>query len=162
MKIPDFKISTYDFFNKFILGLVLIGVATFSFIDSIQNHMVPIMDFIQRTQLISTAFIFGFIYEVGIIINRIGSLIEEFLKAYNFIPYDDDYKKYNERKKEYPIMQTLSREYALSRNSIALFLLISIITFFRFCCYGFIPLLIMFLFYLSCKKYAHKINKLMN
>lgn len=159
----EIKISTYDFFNKFLLGLVFIGVIIFSYIDNICTW-VSNLENVKDNAIVVTIFSFSalaIVYEAGIIINRLGSIFEEFLKFAHLIPFDDNYKKFNEKKKEYPVMNILSREYASSRNSIVLFLLISIIVFIQFCWYGFIPLSIMFLFYFSCRKYARKICELM-
>ena len=64
------------------------------------------------------------IYEIGFIINRIGSLLESLLKKHPvLLPFDNDYKKYNEKKKDFPVLHTLSREYTLSRTSMTLFIL---------------------------------------
>ena len=159
----EIKISTYDFFNKFLLGLVFIGVIIFSYIDNICTWVIN-LGVVKDNAIVVTIFSFSamaIVYEAGIIINRLGSILEEFLKFAHLIPFNDDYKKFNEKKKEFPIMHVLSREYALSRNSIILFLLISIIVFIRFCWYGLIPLTIMLLFYFSCYKYAKKISDLM-
>ena len=159
----EIKISTYDFFNKFLLGLVFIGVIIFSYIDNICTWVIN-LGVVKDNAIVVTIFSFSamaIVYEAGIIINRLGSILEEFLKFAHLIPFNDDYKKFNEKKKEFPIMHVLSREYASSRNSIILFLLISIIVFIRFCWYGLIPLTIMLLFYFSCYKYAKKISDLM-
>lgn len=157
------KISTYDFLNKFVLGLVFIGVVILAYGD----EMVPVLEAYQNTKdnaIIITIFsvsAFALVYEIGIIINRLGSFFEDVLRKTHLIPFNEDYKKFNDKKKEYPIMNVLSREYALSRNSIVLFLLISIVVFIRFAWYGFIPLIIMLLFYCSCRKYSKKIYDLM-
>lgn len=159
----DIKISTYDFFNKFILGLVLIGVAILAFVD-VNNSFFRSLQEIKENGILVTVFsvsALAIVYEVGIIINRLGSLLEELLRKCHWIYFVSDYKKFNDKKKEYPILNVLSREYALSRNSIVLFLLISIVIFIRFAWYGFIPLAIMILFYISCRKYSKKIVDLM-
>ncbi len=159
----EIKISTYDFFNKFILGLVFVGVVILSYIADINTQLKQLGEINDNT-IVVTIFSFAalaIVYETGIIINRLGSLLEEVLKLCKLIPFNNDYKRFNDKKKEYPIMATLSREYASSRNSIVLFALISIIVFIRFCYYGFIPLTIMLLFYFSCRKYAKKICSLM-
>lgn len=158
----EIKISTYDFFNKFLLGLVFIGVIMFSYID--KCTWISDLGVLKDNAIVVTIFSFSalaIVYETGIIINRLGSILEEFLKFAHLIPFNNDYKKFNEKKKEFPIMNVLSREYASSRNSVILFLLISIIVFIRFCWYGLIPLTIMLLFYFSCYKYAKKICNLM-
>ena len=159
----EIKISTYDFFNKFILGLVLIGILIILFNDKIN---ISIEDYhnIKENKIILTVFYvaaLAIVYEVGIIVNRLGSLLEDFLIICHFIKFNKDYKKFNDKRKDYPILTILSREYALSRNSIVLFLLISTITFIRFGWYGFIPFAIMSLFYFSCRKYAKRICDLM-
>lgn len=159
----EIKISTYDFFNKFILGLVFSGVVILAY----RNNLTSVFDAfkeINESTIIITVFstsALAVVYEVGIIINRLGSIMEDVLKKTHLIPFNDDYKRFNEKKKEYPIMNVLSREYALSRNSIVLFMLISILSFVRWGWYGFIPLAIMLMFYYSCWKYAKKICDLM-
>ena len=159
----DIKISTYDFFNKFILGLVFVGVAILAFVD-VNNSFFRSLQEIKENGILVTVFsvsALAIVYEVGIIINRLGSLLEELLRKCHWIYFVEDYKKYNDKKKEYPILNVLSREYALSRNSIVLFFLISIVVFTRFAWYGLIPLAIMILFYISCRKYSKKIVDLM-
>ena len=159
----DIKISTYDFFNKFILGLVFVGVAILAFVD-VNNSFFRSLQEIKENGILVTVFsvsALAIVYEVGIIINRLGSLLEELLLKCHWIYFVEDYKKFNDKKKEYPILNVLSREYALSRNSIVLFFLISIVVFTRFAWYGLIPLAIMILFYISCRKYSKKIVDLM-
>ena len=90
----DIKISTYDFFNKFILGLVLIGVAILTFVDPNNSSFRNLLK-INESGIIVTVFsVFAFavVYEVGIIINRLGSLLEELLSKYHWIYFVEDYK----------------------------------------------------------------------
>lgn len=157
------NISTYDFLNKFSLGLVFVAVLFLSYINNIARWVEGI-EFLNNNAVFTTVISFmamALVYEVGIIINRLGSLLESFLRLTRLIPFNNDYKKFNISKKNYTVVGILSREYALSRNSIVLFLLIAIIIFVRFCWYGLIPLGIMFLFYFSCRKYAKRICELM-
>lgn len=159
----EIKISTYDFFNKFILGLVFTGVVILAnrrYLASVFEAFQEIKESAIIITVFSTAAL-AVVYEVGIIINRLGSILEDFLKKTQLIPFNGDYKRFNEKIKEYPIMNVLSREYALSRNSIVLFLLISILAFIRWNWYGFIPLAIMLMFYYSSWRYAKKICDLM-
>lgn len=159
----EIKISTYDFFNKFILGLVFSGMVIFAYRDNLIS-VLDVFKEIKESTIIITVFstsALAIVYEVGIIINRLGSILEDIMKKIHIIPFNDDYNKFNDKKKEYSIMNVLSREYALSRNSIVLFLLISILAFIRWNWYGFIPLAIMLMFYYSCWKYAKKICDLM-
>jgi hypothetical protein len=79
------------------------------------------------------------------------------------LPFNNDYKKFNEKKKLFPIMQTLSREYALSRTSMTLFLAMTVIA----CCQrSWIFAIVMFVltavFYFSMRKHTKKIVNLMN
>lgn len=155
----EIKISTYDFFNKFILGLVFTGVVIFAYRQDLTSS-IEVFQAIKENTIVITVFsisALAIVYEIGIIINRLGSILEDLLRKTHIIPFIDDYKRFNEKKKEFPIMNVLSREYALSRNSVVLFLLISILTFIRFGWFGLIPLAIMLMFYYSCWKYAKKI-----
>ena len=155
----EIKISTYDFFNKFILGLVLTGVVILAYRQDLTSA-IEVFQAIKENTIVITVFsisALAIVYEIGIIINRLGSILEDLLRKTHIIPFIDDYKRFNEKKKEFPIMNVLSREYALSRISVVLFLLISILTFIRFGWFGLIPLAIMLMFYYSCWKYAKKI-----
>ena len=107
--------------------------------------------------------IFALIYEIGFIINRIGSVIvESFLVRAKLIPFNNDYKRFNDRKKEYPILEILSREYALSRNTFTLFLILTLISLKQFNWLHFVILLaICTLFFFSMRKHSAKIVKLM-
>ena len=159
----EMKISTYDFLNKFILGLAFIGALIKAYGNELSYVFESFQDCKDNTVVITLFAVsaFALVYEVGIIINRLGSLLEDVMRKTHLIPFNNDYKRFNDKKKEYPIMNVLSREYALSRNSIVLFMLISIVVFVRFAWYGFIPLIIMFLFYYSCRKYSKRICDLM-
>lgn len=159
----EIKISTYDFLNKFILGLVFIGAVVLSYGNEVSQFLETYSE-IKWNSIITTVFsvsALAIVYEIGILINRLGSVLEDILRFFHFIPFNKDYKMFNDKKKEYPIMNVLSREYALSRNSVVLFLLISIVIFIRFAWYGLIPLVIMLVFYYSCRKYSKKIVDLM-
>lgn len=158
------KIPFYNIVNMLLTGLIFSGILIILFahdiVDLYQNLNIKEFSFAFIT--IITFSFFAIIYEVGMIVNRLGSLLEEPLKYFKLIPFDNDYKKFNERKKEYPILSTLSREYSLSRTSIMLFLIIAILTFIKLHYWGFLPLAICLLFYFSCRKYAKKIIALMN
>lgn len=159
----EIKVSTYDFFNKFILGLVFIGVVVFSYWNEVYQ-LLETYSVIKWNSVIITFFYvstLAIVYEMGILINRLGSILEDLLRSCHLIPFNKDYKKFNDKKKEYPILNILSREYALSRNSVVLFLLISIVVFISFAWYGLIPIVIMFVFYYSSRKYSQKIVDLM-
>ena len=107
---------------------------------------------------------FATAYELGLIINRFGSvIIEDVFKRLKLIPFNNDYALFNDAKKTYPIMSTLSREYALSRTGIALFLtLLTLSLLAGRWSVGISCFVITIIYYLSCRKHADKIVKLMN
>lgn len=161
----EIKIPFYNILNMFLTGLVFLGGCVILYPDSaitmLNNEVIKNLG--TGPEIIIVICAFAIAYEVGLIINRIGSIIlEPFLKWTKLIPFDDDYVKFNVKKKEYPIMSTLSREYALSRTGIALFLILLVLSLFTsnwvsaiaFAC-------ITVVYYLSCRKHSTKIVKLM-
>ena len=162
----EIKIPFYNIVNMLLTGLVFVGGLIIIFpqyaIQLIQS------DFYEKLktgpEVILTICIFAIAYEIGLIINRIGSvIIEPFLKKFKLIPFNDDYTLFNDKKKDYPILGTLSREFALSRTSIALFLMLSVVSILNKCCVIFIScFFITIVFYLSCKKHSSKIVELMD
>lgn len=161
----EIKIPFYNILNMFLTGLVFIGgcVLIFpEFILSVLNNEV-IQNLGAGTEIIVTVCAFATAYEIGLIVNRVGSVIvEEFLKWRKWIPFNDDYVLFNDKKKEYPIMSTLSREYALSRTGIALFLALLILAFIA--CklpIAVVCAVITIVYYLSCRKHSSKIVELM-
>ena len=148
----------------FLTGLVFLGVCIILFPDYIVNLLNNDLFKSHTTwpEIVMTVFFFAAAYEIGLIINRIGSLLEFLLKKARLIPFNDDYVLFNEKKKQYPIMSTLSREYALSRTGIVLFtmlLILSIIA--RNCQFIIVFSIITLVFYFSCRKHAKKIVSLM-
>ena len=101
--------------------------------------------------------------QVGLIINRTGSVIlEPLLKSTKLIPFNDNYTLFNQKKKEYSIMSTLSREYALSRTGVVLFLSLLILSAVEGkCSLVAICAVITGIYFLSCRKHAGKIVELM-
>lgn len=160
----EIKIPFYNILNMFLTGLVFIGGCVLIFpeyILSVLNNEV-IKNLGAGPEIIVTVCAFATAYEVGLIINRAGSvIIENLLKRTKLVPFNDDYVLFNEKKKEYPIMSTLSREYALSRTGIALFLVLLILAFVaheRFVAIA--CAVITIIYYLSCRKHASKIVEL--
>ena len=161
----EVKIPFYNILNMFLTGLVFIGGCVVIFPEyalNVLNHEI-IKNLGTGPEIIVTVCAFATAYEIGLIINRAGSVIvEDFLKWRKWIPFNDDYVLFNETKKQYPIMSTLSREYALSRTGIVLFLLLLILAVIdgRWKI-GITCALIVVVYYLSCKKHATKIVELM-
>ncbi|MFR9496371.1 MAG: hypothetical protein SNG81_08370 [Rikenellaceae bacterium] len=161
----EIKIPFYNILNMFLTGLIFAGCCVFIFYDQIIDNPT-----IEKIMNISTAFniifvsaFYAIIYEFGYIIHRMGSMVESCFRKLKFIPFNDDYKKFNERKKDYPIMEVLSREYSLSRTSFTLFFIILIISLI-YCkiTIAICSALLVVLFYCSMRKFALKIIELMN
>lgn len=159
------KMPFYNVLNMLLIGFILIISVCIAFpslaVNLIKNDIVVGLS--DGGDIMLMTFVFTVAYEVGYIINRLSSvLLEELFKKTKVIPYIDDYRKYNEVKKEYPVMDILSREYALSRTNIMLFLIIMVVEAFA---KKFILALIAFacvtLFFFSCRKHAMKITNLM-
>ncbi len=159
------KIPFYNILNMFLTGLVFIGGCVIIFPDTataVLNSEI-IKNLGTGPEIVVTVCAFAIAYEVGLIINRAGSVIlEEILKRTKLIPFNDDYTLFNQKKKEYPIMSTLSREYALSRTGIVLFLTLLVLSlvgskWIMVIICGIITAIN----FLSCKKHAGKIVKLM-
>ncbi len=162
----EMKIPFYNIVNMLLTGLVFVGGLIIIFpqyaIQLIQSEFYENLK--TGPEVIITICIFAVAYEIGLIINRVGSvIIEPFLKKFKLIPFNDDYTLFNDKKKDYPILGTLSREFALSRTSIALFLILSVVAILNKSCVIFIScFFIMIVFYLSCKKHSSKIVELMD
>ena len=162
----EIKIPLYDLLNKFLTGLVFIGGSVVVYPAralSILNSAI-VKNLGTGPEIVVTVAVFATAYELGLIINRFGSvIIEDVFKRFKFIPFNNDYTLFNETKKKYPIMSTLSREYALSRTGITLFLSLLVLSLLAgrwsvsISCF-----VIMIIYYLSCRKHAEKIVKLMN
>ena len=117
---------------------------------------------ISLPDVISTVLFFAVAYEIGLVINRVGSVaLERALKGMKCIPADMDYVLFNKTKEKYPIMNVLSREYALSRTGMVLFFGLLVMA---LCAAKFVEALIfaaiVVVFFFSCKKHSDKISEL--
>lgn len=161
----EVKVPFYNILNMFLTGLVFIGGCLIIFPDTavaIFNSDI-IKSLGAGPEIVITVCTFAVAYEVGLIINRTGSVIlEPLLKRAKLIPFNNNYTLFNQKKKEYPIMSTLSREYALSRTGIALFLSLLILSVAKEkCSLVAICAVITGIYFLSCRKHAGKIVQLM-
>lgn len=161
------KIPFYNILNMFLTGFIFIGCCILIYNGLFINLLFSI-DFSKIAipsglEIIITISFFGTIYEVGYIINRIGSiLIEPIFKKVKIIFFNDNYKKFNDCKKDYPILNTLSREYALSRTTFTLFLISTILSIFQKEWKLLVVfILICLIFALSCRKHSKKIINIM-
>lgn len=161
----EVKVPFYNILNMFLTGLVFIGGCLIIFPDT--AVAIFYSDIIKSLgagpEIVITVCTFALAYEVGLIINRTGSVIlEPLLKRAKLIPFNNNYTLFNQKKKEYPIMSTLSREYALSRTGIVLFLSLLILSAAKEkCSLVAICAVITGIYFLSCRKHAGKIVQLM-
>lgn len=158
------KIPFYNIINMFLTGLIFIGCCLFLFPQySLEFFTKLSTDSIAGFETIITVSFFAVAYELGLIINRVGSIIiEPFLVKTKLIQFNQDYRLYNQARDKYSIFPTLAREYALSRTSLALFLVLSVISAVKrnmLLLVFFIS--IMLIFYFSFAKHSKKIVTLM-
>ena len=158
------KIPLYNYLNMVLTGLIFTGCLFFIFVNDthfeVYSILIDSLSVVSETALLVV--LFAIIYEVGYIINRIGSIfIEPLFMKLKIIEYNEDYSLFNDAKNEYPILSTLSREYAVSRTQVTLFLLVLLASFIKlnifFICISFICI---FIFAFSMSKHSKKINKL--
>ncbi len=159
------KLPFYNFLNMLLTGFVffleLVIIFSVQFIEFMEIEFVK--KILGLPDIIVVVCVFSFAYEVGLILNRIGAiLVEPFIKKFKLLPFNDNYKHFNDCKVKYPIMDILSREYALSRTSMTLFLLLGILAIFvNHKAIALVNFLIFIVYYLSCKSYSKKIVELM-
>ena len=156
------KIPFYNIVNIFLTGLVFSVIYVFiyhNFLIRFINNHVGITKFCLNFEFIACIIILGIIYEIGLIINRLSSVVIESLLLKLGIVKFDDYSKFNNCKKEYPILSVLSREYAVARSSFTLWILISLLFFTKcYCFMTMVSFVISLIFLLSCIKMSGKIN----
>lgn len=162
----EIRIPFYNILNMLLTGLLFIGGCILIFPEMfmmiIENNVIKNLG--AGPEIILTICVFAVAYEIGLIINRIGSIaVEPILKKSKLIPFNNDYALYNRREKVFPKLKTLSLEYSLSRTGIALFLLLSGMSLYSkkwhlFCVFVFVS----FVYFFSCRKHAAKIVALMS
>ena len=161
----DIKVPFYHVVNMFLTGLILICAIVVLFPTVALATMKTFqMDSQMIPEVVITVFIFAVSYEAGMIVHRMGSIITEpILRRSKLIKFNDDYVLFNQKKKEYPIMNTLAREYALSRTGITLFSILAVISLFSHIKLSSVLFAaIALLYFFSCKKHAERIVELMN
>ena len=160
------KVPFYNLLNMLLVGFIFIVSVCMAFPDPAINLITNdvVVGLSAGANVILTAFIFAVAYEIGYLVNRLGSVIlEELFKKTKLIPHNDDYHKYNKVKKEYPVMGILSREYASSRTNVMLFLIImGVAIIAKKYIFALIALACSIVFFFSCRKHAKKITELMN
>lgn len=158
----DVKIPLYNILNMFLTGFVfLAGIITLypvTLIEVVTGEVFIKLSTVPEIVLLLLCLIASS-YEIGLILNRAGSvIIEPVLIKTKFLRFSENYSLYAEASKKTPMLNTISREYALSRTSIVEFLVLAIWS----TCIGkwllsvcYLAVAIVFLF--SCKKHFAKI-----
>ena len=158
----DVKIPLYNILNMFLTGFVfLAGIITLypvTLIEVVTGEVFIKLSTVPEIVLLLLCLIASS-YEIGLILNRAGSVIIELvLIKTKFLRFSENYSLYAEASKKTPMLNTISREYALSRTSIVEFLVLAIWS----TCIGkwllsvcYLAVAIVFLF--SCKKHSTKI-----
>lgn len=161
----EIKVPFYNVLNMFLTGFVFVGCIILQYSESI-IHFVNSETFAHLTsvsEMVLILIIAAIAYEIGLILNRLGSVIlEPLLKKTKLIPFDNRYHIFQDKAQKFPIMNTLSREYALSRTGIGEFVILAILS----CIHGKYELFCVFMciaiiYLLSCRKHASKIVSLM-
>ena len=151
------KLSLYEYLNFVLIGLIFTGCCVLVLKDDewVKTIFKEIKSLSLGIEVVITSILFGLIYEIGFIINRIGSIVIE--------PIFKKFKIFNERKKQYPIMEVLSREFALARTQISMFFILLVVSLLKqqFILSGVFFLLVL-LFTLSMRKHSKKIVDLMS
>ena len=161
----ELKVPFYEFLNMLLTGIVfVVGFAVICpeyLLMFLSSELAK--SFSTKSEILIAACVFAITYEIGLLINRLGSVfIEPLIKKVKWIEFNDDYVLFNEKKKIHPILATLSREYASSRTRIVLYFLLTILSFMNSRYWlALVSLGLMIFYYLSCKKYSSKIVKLM-
>ena len=161
----EIKLPIYDWVVKFlngVLAIVLCAVLDANFFLSIVRSGL-VQELLSKPELIVLSVAFAVAYEIGSLFDRLGSLLESFFKKIKFIPFNDDYVRYNRAKAEFPVMATLQKNYAVSRTQFALFTTFSV-AFFVVSNWviAIVPSLVALVQFFSWRKFAKKIVDLMN
>ena len=161
------KFSFYSIVNMLFVGFNFIGCIGVLKISEVKK-IIESDVFNKITSLPETIvliFILTITYQVGLVLNRMGSVIlEPILQKFEFISDDENkYHDFQEKKKEYPIMSVLSREYAVSRTGSIEFIILSLISLLDKNCFGLVVYgMISIVFLFSTKKFSKKISDIIN
>lgn len=162
----EIKVPLYNVLNFFLTGIVSIGFLLMLFPSRITDFIMS--DYYEKLSAMSEIIILVCIcavsYEIGLILNRAASVtIEPILKKAKIIRYNDDYACFVKLAKKVPMLNTLSREYALSRTSILQFLmLLALAVIIKKWAMAAIFAVCVTVFTLSCRKHSLKITKIMH
>lgn len=161
----EVRIPFYNILNMFLTGLLFLSgcviILPETAVTMFDSDIVKILR--NSPEIIVVVFVFAISYEVGLVINRVGSVVlAPVLKRARLIPFNGNYVLFNQRRKEYPIMETLSRECALSRTRIVLFLFLFLLSLIV-SEWGWAGICISMavIYYCSCRKHSAKIVELM-
>lgn len=162
----EIKIPLYNILNFLLTGIVFVGSLLILFPDKITDFIMS--DYYERlsatSEIIFLVCICAVAYEIGLIMNRAASVtVEPILRKAKIISFNDDYACFVKLAKKIPMLNTLSREYALSRTSILQFLvLIVVAVVVKKWVIAAIFAICVAVFTLSCRKHSLKITKIMH
>ena len=161
------KFPFYSIVNMLFVGFNFIGCIGVLKISEVKKIVES--DVFNKITLLPETIVLIFIltitYQVGLVLNRMGSVIlEPILQKFEFISYDKNkYHDFQEKKKEYPIMSVLSREYAVSRTGSIEFIILSLISLLDKNCFGLVVYgMISIVFLFSTKKFSKRISDIIN
>lgn len=159
----EIKIPFYQVLNILLTGLVLASGTIISFPGPLQSFLHNSKSFWTHSEVITTMAFIAISYEIGLIVNRLGSIVlEPAMVRLRLIPFNKNYKLYNDLKQRYPILEILSREYASSRTCVMLFTMLSAMhVVYGRRSFGLCFFLLAILFAFSWRKHAGKIVTLM-
>ncbi len=158
------NVPFYNVLNMLLTGLVFLGACVLMFpnlIDVVLQN--PYMDNLSAgPEIVVTICFLAVAYETGLFINRLGSVVvETCLRKFTLIPFTQDYVELNRQRKEFPIIETLSREYVVSRTRIALCLALFLMAFIaKHWIIGASTVCGIILYYCSAYKHSYRIVEL--
>jgi hypothetical protein len=157
----EWKMPFYNLLNMMLTGVIFTVCYCLLFIDDVVKlyNQISFNNSVLNNTIIGFC-AFAIFYQIGLIINRLGSIIIEPV-LFKIIKVKPDHAMFTLLSEKFSIMKILSREYALSRTQSALFLLVSLIAFF-FTSWeiALLPFLLSLLFLFSAIKHSLKINNL--
>ena len=162
----DWKLPLYDILNMFMVGIIFMSgcgyLLFYGNVNIVDADTLLKIGSCSAYQSIILSVSIALIYETGLIVNRLGSIVvEPLMKISEIVSKDFDVKRFNELKSEFPILEILSREYALSRTNATIFFIFAIISIFRQnWIFSLFSIAITALFLASARKHSSRITKI--
>ena len=158
------KIPFYEIVNKFFVGAVFsfLFLVTISDRIALKNYYDQYKDIMKDFSVISSTILLISMYEVGFIINRLGSItVAPFLEKTGFWPKGEYRIDISEIKKDNNTFNTMILELVLIRSHILIYIILAMSAVICKKCILFIVFLVLILvFILSGRKHNDRINKI--